>query len=153
MSIRYSAADLISTMVELETHGEAFYTAAARNTNNLAARDLFTRLAGEEDIHRAFYESLRERQHEDVQLDDDYAAFLQDAIDSRFTLDPDAAAACPTLADALDIAVALEKDALLFLNEFGPLMGESHQADLEAMKMQERGHLSMVQKFRKDAGL
>ena len=153
MSIRYSAADLISTMVELESNGEAFYTAAAKNTNNLAARDLFTRLAGEEERHRIFYENLRERQHEDVQLDDDYAAFLQDAIDSRFTLDPAEAAACSSLADALDIAVSLEKDALLMLNEFGALLDESHQAELEEMKQQERGHLSMVLKFRKDAGL
>ena len=153
MSIRYSATDLISTMVELERNGEAFYRDAAQNTTNLAARDLFTRLAGEEESHREFYEKLREAQHEDVQVDADYGAFLQDAIDSRFKLDPGAAAACSTLSDALDIAISLEKDALLFLNEFGSLLGDRHQSGLETMKQQERAHLSMVQKFRKDAGL
>lgn len=153
MSIRYSAADLINTMVELERSGEAFYTQAASDTTNLAARDLFTRLATEEARHRTYYESLREQQHEEIQFDADYADYVRDAIGTRFNLDTHAAAAAPTLAAALDIAIALEKDALLFLNEFGPLLGPRHQKELEDMKLQERGHLSMIQKFRRDAGL
>ena len=153
MGIRYSVCDLVNTMIELETEGEVFYTAAAEMTSNLAAKDLFSRLAKEEAHHRVFYEALRGKLRIEVEVDEEYARYMQTAVEGRFALDPERAGDCTTLGDALEIAVKLEKEALLFLGEFGSLVDSSHTADIDRMKQQERHHLLLIEQFRKDVGL
>ncbi len=49
-----SAEDILKTAILLEMRGKAFYSAAARGTENESVRKVFNRMADEEDEHIAF---------------------------------------------------------------------------------------------------
>jgi rubrerythrin len=46
-----SAEDILKTAILLELRGKAFYTTAARESGSEAVREIFTMMAGEEDMH------------------------------------------------------------------------------------------------------
>ena len=144
MSINYDIGDLINNLIDLEKSGEEFYTTLAARTDDLAVKHLFSMLADQEKTHQKIYEGLLVKADVEIEIDEEYHAYLQVILEEQFGLDPDLVAACDSVEDALELAIKLEKDSLLFLSEFGTLIGAQGAEMVEEMKRQERNHLKLI---------
>ncbi|MFA6104590.1 MAG: ferritin family protein [Victivallaceae bacterium] len=145
MSINYDIADLISNMIELETCGAEFYSSLAEKYSNPIIKQLFARLAEQENGHRILYERLLEKTAPETgEIDDEYQYYLREIIDRKFDLDVRHALTCVNPQEVLDMAVRLENDSIKFVNAFGVLTGTAYRELVEQIKNQEQGHLAML---------
>ena len=145
MSINYDIGDLINNMIELEKCGTEFYSSQAEKHSNPIIKQLFSKLAEQENGHRIIYEHLLEKADPEVgEIDDEYQDYLREIIDRKFDLDILHADACANPQCVLDMAIKLERDSIKFVNAFGILTGTAYQDMVEQIKQQEQSHLAML---------
>ncbi|MCK5834518.1 MAG: ferritin family protein [Lentisphaeria bacterium] len=144
MSINYDVADLINSLIDLEKNGCDFYTLLAEKSDQLECQLLFKLLAEQEKKHEEIYTSLLKEVNTEIEIDSDYHDYLQVIVDQQFSFDPAVIDNCKDISDALDLAIKLEKDSLLFLSEFGNLIGSENSHFVDKMKKEERAHLKML---------
>jgi len=144
MSISYDIADLINNLIDLEKSGNDFYTTLAERSDDLSLQQLYHNLAEEEKKHQAIYQEILKESDIEIDIDEDYHSYLQVIIQEQFGLDPDKISECKTTDDALNLAIQLEKDSLLFLSEFGSLISSNNIELVDKMKKEERKHLQLL---------
>ena len=144
MSINYDVADLISSLIDLEKNGCDFYTLLAEKSDKLECQLLFKSLAEQEKVHEEIYTELLKSVNTEVEIDSDYHDYLQVIVNEQFSLDSSAVEECHNISEALDLAIKLEKDSLLFLSEFGNLVGSDNLHFVNKMKKEERTHLKLL---------
>ena len=144
MSINFDINDLISNLITLEKDGGQFYRALAEKTDKIDCKLLFKMLAEEEEKHQAIYEGLLKENQQIVSIDKEYGEYLELIIKSHFNLDSDKVDACHNLNEALELAISLEKESLVFLAEFSKLVGTKDEATISMMRAEERKHLKLL---------
>lgn len=144
MSVNYDVADLINNLIDLEKNGCDFYNTLAEKTDKIECKLMFKLLAEEEKKHQDIYTALLQTVNIDVEIDSEYHEYLQVIVNEQFKLDSSQLESCKDTHEALDIAINLEKDSLLFLSEFGNLVGPESQHLVDQMKKEERKHLKMI---------
>jgi rubrerythrin len=149
MSINYGVADLINNMIELETCGAEFYSSLAEKHSSPVIKQLFAKLAEQENGHRILYEQLlKDTEPEIGEIDDEYQDYLREIINQKFDLDIRHAHTCASQQEVLDMAVKLENDSIKFVNAFGILTGTAYRDLVEQIKQQEQGHLEMLMEIK-----
>lgn len=151
----FHASDIAKAAVEIEKKGQDFYARVAEKAKTEAIRELFMHLRGEEQKHEKTFSELLSRLG-NVELPawstaDEYAMYVDALIESHalFTggLAEKYMAAAPDDQSAIRMAMAFEKDTLLFFMEMKELVPESEKAFVQQCIDEERMHLRQLKEL------
>lgn len=150
--------DLLNTMIALEAYGNQNYRRLSQNTQNLELKQYFFTLSEMELKHKQIIESMLEEvvHFSHVTVDDDYKAYVQSLLRQtvRFLKLNEVSVALAEedlLNDfdiAFDLAITLEKDAILFLIEMRELLPKQHHSTVTRLIDEERSHLRYLYDYR-----
>lgn len=153
MASYMNAADIVSTAVEIEKRGYAFYKEVAKNAKDKKDQEFFEYLAGEEIKHKELFASMLDRLGgTDIPAgasDDEYMQYVRDLIDSHclFTQDTKEMA----LRNPFMQAIQFEKDTLIFFQAMEGLVPDSEKKAVRACADEEREHLRILMKRMKES--
>ena len=148
MAEMFDVAELVRVAVEDEKTGVAFYAALAETAGSAELKKVFADLAEEEKVHQKRFEEMLAGlgDHKAPEAyGGEYAGYLQALTTDRAF--PDAAAAaeaarqCPDDATAVELAIGLERDTLLLMQEMRKLVPPRDQAVVDELADEERSHL------------
>lgn len=122
MAITFNADEILQMAERIERNGAGFYSLAAERLK--AFRDIFLRLARQEEEHRSVFSGMRanlsaaEREPTAYDPDQENGFYLQ-AIADRAVFNPDQNLRelfppSVSLADVVNIAIGKEKDSIVF---------------------------------------
>lgn len=156
MSIAFSSSELINTAIGIERRGITFYDIMAKSTDNEVARAVFDALVVMEREHiRIFQDMLNEA---DIQPSTDsseheFSGYLQALIDDAVFTDDLITSEMATEADsdikALELAIAAEKDSILFYYEMRDLMPRGTAATINRIIAEEKTHLQQLTEIKR----
>lgn len=153
MAGTFQVSDLLNSLVRLEHNGNAFYSKMAEQSKDRAQRDFFRFLAEQEEKHEKLYTDLAQeyakRPNLTSDLDDNYVDYLKTLVDQNFDFDD---SIVEDLKASIKFALSLEKDTIIFIGEIETLLAQPDPI-FKQIKDEERGHIRMIQKFRKDEGI
>jgi rubrerythrin len=147
--ITFSADEIFEIAEQIERNGAKFYRKAAELAEG-DNRDLLLRLAEMEDNHITAFEAMRDeyaradKKSDVVDADDEATLYLRAAADGKvFAPDPSRdLSGSESIKDILTIAVALEKDAVIFYqNMRGAASKVIRIESLDAIIKEEIGHI------------
>lgn len=135
--------DLINTLIAIEDYGNRTYKELADKVNNEEVKSLFIDLAKHEEKHKEHYEKLKKRFNTSKEVSEEYQNYLRILLRHSIfkTLDSDIG---DDIEDALQLAISLEKETLIFLSEVQTILGSSSYAVFEDIKNEERSHLASI---------
>ncbi|MFH2068692.1 MAG: ferritin family protein [Candidatus Omnitrophota bacterium] len=153
--INYSACEIIKVAIDIEKNGYQFYTEASKLTRSKSVAELFRSLAGEEIQHQIFFEGLAKLisqcEVNGTTRPDEYLAAIADAsiIQQKRGMK---AIAEKRLTDqeALDIAVQVEKNAILYYTELLRFVTEKEKGMVEELVAEEKKHLTKLTSIAKN---
>lgn len=153
MATFYKAGEIVGIAVEIERRGNACYRRLAAAADPGELRELFGRLAAEagrnETVFRALLDRLGDTGLPPLAFDEDYAQYVAGLIASHALFSGrEAGARTADPADAraaLRLAMAFEKDSLLFLVETQVLVPEAERPVLGRCMWEARRHLARLQ--------
>jgi rubrerythrin len=156
MSILLSSAEIFDLAKAVEKGGQAFYQSIASTTSSAELRELFSHLAGEEVKHFHTFERLA-REYPELEVDAEEwgqtSAYIRATSDSRFFVGEDKALAlAKTVKDplkAIEIAIAFEKDTLLFFYELLNVTPAKGREAAKAIIEEEKRHVQLLSQRRK----
>jgi len=156
VSIGFSGIELINIAIGIESRGIAFYDVMARSTGNATARDAFQYLADMERQHiRIFQGMLAEADKYQPRETDlgEYAAYLRALVDSAVFTDDmvtsQMAAQAESDIEAIELAIAAEKDSILFYYEMKDIMPQQAQPTVDRIITEEKLHLGQLSGLKK----
>lgn len=147
--ISYSACEIIKVAIEIEKNGYQFYTEAAKLTRSKSVAELFRNLAQEEIQHQAFFEGLGKLipscAVSGITPPDEYLSAIADASILQQKRGMKAIAEKRlTNQEALDIAVQVEKNAILYYTELLRFVTEKEKGMVEELVAEEKNHLTKL---------
>ena len=152
----FNMHDVVNFAIRIEENGEKFYREAAEIIPDGPVRELFTRLAEEETVHKRTFErllaSLGDYQPPET-YDGEYLAYLKDFIDGKAVFKdhpriPELAKAA-TIVGALDFAIQREMDSILYYQEIKSLLGD-HAETVDMIIDEERMHFAFLSRLRRE---
>ncbi|HBT46867.1 MAG TPA: rubrerythrin [Peptococcaceae bacterium] len=144
----FRASEVFNFAIAIEKKGRTFYRAMAAAAKDDRARQLFQRLAQEEEQHVLDFARLAEgvgSYDPPESYPGEYDAYMEALVNSHVfsrDLDPEALAE-EILSDkeALDLAIRFEKDSLLFFAGLRNLVSQTEVRFIDELLRQERRHL------------
>ena len=149
MNETFALSDLLQTLIELERSGQRLYGSLAKtHAGEPELRALFDELAGWERRHEEIYAGLLERLEQE-EKDPEYLGYLQALLQSGTHLLELSQRPVAVRADALRLALQLEKDTVQFLGEVIPHLPATFAAagTLEGILAEERRHVAIIEKL------
>ncbi len=152
MGIFFTAAEIFDVAIGMEKSGIACYTQAAKSSRNSDVKGLYNVLVGDEKNHLQFFQKSKESQESTFSpgaLDDEYPAYLKALVDS-VVFTPEKSSEATNMAkvasegQALDFALGMERDSILFYLEMKSLMSRTGKGSLEKIIREERSHLERL---------
>ena len=147
MSTPFGKEQVIQIAIQTERQGAAFYETLAAKAQNERVRDECQRLAEFERGHEKTFQSLLAQLDlapMPSQLSDTYYQYLSALVDSNMLPDEEAAQRLAEEAesevDAINIALQMEKNTILFYQELQNLLGEQAGV-LQTILDEERSHV------------
>lgn len=148
----FRATDIVEMAMELEKSGEIFYSAVAKKVASPEVRTLFQELAEEEKHHYAAFEKLTRTTWDTSPLSgddwDQYLMYLQATIQSAFFEGSDKALSLAEQVsdekEALRMAVAFEKETMLFFHDLHDKVSKADKAVVERIIAEEKTHLQRL---------
>ncbi|MCK4738913.1 MAG: ferritin family protein [Deltaproteobacteria bacterium] len=158
--VRFSAHEILDMAIRIEENGEKFYRAAAEAASDESLKRLFDFLANEEVNHTAFFTQLKKSASDDsspppfdpyVEETSLYIKALSDAkVFSGVIKGRDLGEAAKDTDLALDCAIEMEKDSLLFYYELERMVRERDKKTLEKIITEEKEHLIKLLEVKED---
>ena len=134
MSFNFNADEIFQMGVLIETNGQKFYEAVAKNASDPPAQKLFLDLSRWESQHIELFKKLKQRLPESAKREDlfdpnqELYLYLKATADSHVFIKnrdmPHLASTCKTPLEALDLAIAFEKDSVVFYTTMKKLVPE-----------------------------
>ncbi|HMK52278.1 MAG TPA: ferritin family protein [Thermodesulfobacteriota bacterium] len=134
MSFNFNADEIFQMGIEIEANGQKFYETVAKNTSEPSAQKVFFDLARWESEHIELFRKLRQGLPDSAKQEDlfdpnqELHLYLKATADSHvFVRNKDITALatmCKTPIEALDLAVAFEKDSVVFYTTMKKLVPE-----------------------------
>lgn len=149
--VHFSGKELIDMAIRIEENGEKYYSGAAASVPSDKVAELFRFLANEERNHIAFLKKIA-RIEEGISSLVPFDPYVEEAsdyirvvADSKVFTNPDEGERLAKLApgekEALEVAIGMEKDSLLFYYEFIKALRERDRPVLDAIIGEEKKHL------------
>ncbi len=161
MSFDFNADEIFQIGVQIEQNGQRFYDMAARNCSDPSAQKLFLDLARWESKHVGLFEKLRKRLPHSGKGGDffdpnqELHLYVKAAADSHVFLKsediPELVSKCKTPIEALDMAVAFEKDSVVFYTTMKKLVPEHlGKNEIDTLIDEEISHISTLTQKKKE---
>jgi len=155
MNALFTAAEIVTMAVEAEKNGLAFYQAMTRKAKDENARNIFSFLAKEEAEHQHTFQTLLDdlppidMSHTD---EAEYHNYLNAFASTRiFKPDVNIDELVQTIAsdvDAVDIAVCIEKESILFYYELREKVQSEGRENINEIIKEEKIHLARLVQLR-----
>ena len=155
MLASYSANELMEMAVQTEKGGKLFYETVAAQSKDENLKNLFSYLAGEESKHILVFEGIAKTIT--VVLDEapanweEVSLYLKAVADSRYFLGPDKALSlakdAKSTSQAVKLALAFEKETLVFYLEAADMVPALNRPAIEALIKEERAHVRRLTGF------
>jgi len=151
----FDANEIFQIAMELEQTGQVFYEALAAGCGNDRVAALCRRLAKQEVDHFNTFKAMRQNlvAGPDVTpLTGEDLDFAQALVADRIIPDPDEArrvAAAGSVNDALDLAIRLEKDSVLFYGGVAKAVGAKNADAIAGIVAEEKRHVRDLLEARK----
>lgn len=145
----FTAAEAIHMALQIEETGEVFYTQIAQKVSDPPVKTVLEDLAVQERRHYNAFMKLSDHVSEapshSGQEWEEYAQYLQVAVDNAIFAGPDKALAlAESIADpedALRMALGFEKDTLLFYYDLREMMREADRPIVNEIIREEKAHV------------
>lgn len=156
MSITFSGSELINIAIGIERRGIAFYEVMTKSTKSATARNVFQHLADMERVHIQIFQGML-GEADKYQIPEtypgEYAAYLQALVDSVVFTDNFVTSEMTTKTDsdieALELAIGVEKDSILFYYEMKDMMPQRAQPMVNKIIAEEKSHLMQLSELKK----
>ena len=159
MTTVFTAREIAESAVEKEMKRRDFYANVSRLSTNPEMIKLFEFLTAEEDRHVATFVKLRDQVPvEEVrpeEYDADMQAYMDSVVEDRLYSKIDTEDFVQQAIEAKDVfrlAIALEKDAILFFWEFLPYVNDKDKKIVRRLIDEEKGHIRMLWKMKQELG-
>ena len=149
--VHFTGKEIIDMAVRIEENGLKFYTDAFKASESNAVRELFKVLADEEGQHIKTFLTIKKSLADDNDgggfdaYADEASAYLKALADTEVFTSPEggrkAAVNMHDAGDVIEMAIGMEKDALLFYYELQRMIREKDRHVLESIIEQEKEHL------------
>jgi len=157
MSRLFEAREIVGLAIRIEENGEEFYTQLANVTKHLRVKEKFEFLAGEERKHRNSFREIQQRLGEFKPIYESYPgeylnyvkALAEENIFTKERAGQLLAKKFKTPTAALDTAIGLEKDSILFYDEMKNFLPESEHKPINEIIGQEREHLRKLSEIKR----
>ncbi len=144
----FDIRELIKMAVKDEETGIAFYQALAESTDQPEIKDGIQAIAAEEEHHRDRFKGMLEKAGEWEPVEEysgQYEDYVNALLENRaFPKPEDAAEEARSVAndaEAIDIAIGLEKDTLLFQQEMRGFISPEYNDFVDEIIDEERKHV------------
>ncbi len=145
MNETFQMEDLLNVLIELETMGNRNYIEMANHTDNPKLHDFFEILAKQELKHKAIYEGYKKEfvTFSGSEITSEYDAYMKAMLENSIRV-LRKVGDVNDLMSSYDMAITLEKDTILLLNEMKRLIPVSRHDEVEKLMDEERAHLKFL---------
>jgi rubrerythrin len=155
MPITYSAPEVMEIAVDTEKGGQLFYKTVATQSKDQDLKNLFLYLADEEKKHINVFVNIAKTikvSPDEMPADwEEVSLYLKAITDSRYFLGGDkalsAAKSAETTEQAVNTALAFEKETLVFYLEALDMLPAINRPAVEALIREERAHIRKLTGF------
>ncbi len=159
-SVKFTGSEVIEMALKIEENGMKFYTDAFKASRDEKVKALFKNLAIEEAHHIKTFSAMKDLVKDEYVTEgfDPYiteaSEYLRSMADSEVFKSPgDGALFAGEItnpAEVLDFAIGMEKDSIVFYNEYEKVIVEKDRPVLTALIEQEKEHLGKLEELRKE---
>jgi rubrerythrin len=161
MSFSFNADEIFQMGVLIETNGQKFYEAVAKSASDPPAQKLFLDLSRWESQHIELFKKLKQKLPESAKREDlfdpnqELSLYLKATADSHVFIKnrdmPHLASTCKTPLEALDLAIAFEKDSVVFYTTMKKLVPEHLGKDeIDTLIDEEISHIFALTQKKKE---
>lgn len=155
MPAKYSATEVMEMAVDTEKAGELFYRSMVAQSKDENLRGLFSLLAEQEKRHISVFvdiaKTIKVEPSEMPANWEEVSLYLRAATESRYFFGKDkalsAARSAQTAEQAVNTALAFEKETLLFYLEVSDMVPAVNRPAVEALLREERAHIRRLTGF------
>ena len=155
MSVNFSVTEIMEMAVQTEKGGKLFYETVAAQTKDDGLKGLFSYLADQENKHIRVFEdiakTIKVASDEMPANWEEVALYLRAITDSRYFLGPDKALSlakdAKSTSQAVKLALAFEKETLVFYLEASDMVPALNRPAIEALVKEERTHVRRLTGF------
>ena len=151
----FEAAEVFDMAIETERAGKAFYLAAAAAATDPEIKKIMEYLADAEAHHEIVFRKMKTESNLEAPVetyDGERDEYIDALLHSRVLRDEatglQAVRDLKQDQDALDFALAFEKDTILFMFEMREVLPASEGEKMDVLIEQERGHVRLLQKMK-----
>jgi len=155
----FTAREIAEAAVEKEMKRRDFYANVTKLSTNPEMTKLFEFLTAEEDRHVATFVKIRDgvpvEEVRPEEYDADMEAYMDSVVEDRLYSKIGSEDFVQKAIDAKDVfrlAIALEKDAILFFWEFLPYVNDQDKTVVKTLMDEEKGHIRMLWKLKQELG-
>jgi len=157
MGIGLSASEVVKVAIRVEKAGRAYYTEMASSAGEEKVRGLCRFLAEQEGQHVLTFETiqqdLKDRPARE-QYEGEFGEYVKALIDARIFSDESSAIkkvkdAADSI-EAVDNAIAFEKDTILLMNEMRGVMPPDDVGTIEKLIGEEKKHIRLLAEVKSD---
>jgi len=156
MSYLLDVKEILEFAVYIEQRGYEFYIGAMKKLSEPRATELFQYLADEEFKHEEFFKKLLGQSGgiKGESRDPEYQAYLREFCKGHSLADREATAArlakASGLEEVLDMAMAFEKDSIVFFSELKEIYGKGNAAAVDKVIHEEMVHLRKIFQMKRE---
>ena len=156
MGSQFEAGDIVQIAMRIEENGGNFYRFAVQIAKDEEAKNLFSRLAEEEDKHREIFKKMLSKISTVAPPEyypGEYAAYLHHYADNNLifkkeVMDRELSGIRDT-ASAIDFAIRRELDSILYYHEVKGLVSSTEHKAIDDIINEERKHFNVLSAVRK----
>jgi len=151
----FEVSEMLKVAIADEEAGAKFYELLAGRVQNAKLKERLIAIANKEKVHEAFFKELLKTVKEPKikeEYKNQYEHYMRALLESRAFPDTNAAvkrAGSAQPAECLDIAMRLEKDAILFYEELIKFIPNTHAHHINEVLDEERHHLTELLELKK----
>jgi rubrerythrin len=147
----FNSSEIVEIGIQIEKNGRDFYNTLASQSNNQAAAGVFKFLAGEEEKHISVFQKLLgsvENYVAPESYSGEAAAYMKAlAGEYIFTQNNKGQEIAKTIKNdlqAVETGIGFEKNSIIFYEGMRQFVSEHDLKTVEALIIQEKGHLSQL---------
>lgn len=155
----FTAREIAEAAVEKEKRRRDFYAKVTQLSTHPAMTRLFEFLTAEEERHVTEFVAIRDsvpvQQVRPEEYDADMEAYMDSVVEDRLYAKIGSEDFVRKALDANDVfrlAIALEKDAILFFWDFLRYVGDEDKPLVRRLIDEEKGHIRMLWKMKQELG-
>jgi rubrerythrin len=161
MSLNFNADEIFQMGIQIEANGQKFYETVAKNISDPSSQKVVLDLARWESEHIELFRKLRQALPDSAKREDTFDPNQELHLYLRATADshvfvrnkdiPALATMCKTPIEALDLAVAFEKDSVVFYTTMKKLVPEHlGKNQIDALIDEEITHIFILTQKKKE---